>query len=149
MVVGTGSGASGANVMQKAQTQSETVINNGSTPIDELRYLSRLDICTTLGTSEIEQYAHNFPTVLMLDPQTHPIREDYRNLFSKMQSVCLVHESLKSASEHIANIRTESNTWWLEEDIQASIARYLHRYGQKHEHLLRELKRVITSVSKS
>ena len=135
--------------LQWSNTQPETVTDNGSTPIDELRHMSRLAICTTLGTSEIEQYARNFPTVLMLDPQTHPIRENWRNLFSKMQSVGLVHESPKSASEHIANIWSDTNTWWLQDQIQALVAEYLYRFGRKDKHPLRELKRVITSVSKS
>jgi len=132
-----------------SKTQPDTVTDNGSTPIDELRRISRLAICTTLGTSEIEQYARNFPTVLMLDPQTHPIRENWRNLFSKMQSVGLIHESPNSACEHIANIWSDSNTWWLQDEIQALVAEYLYRFGRKDKHPLRELKRVITSVSKS
>ena len=132
-----------------SSTQPETVTDNGSTPIDELRHMSRLAICTTLGTSEIEQYARNFPTVLMLVPQTHPIRENWRNLFSKMQSVGLIHESPNSASEHIANIWSDSNTWWLQDEIQALVAEYLYRFGRKDKHPLRELKRIITSVSES
>ena len=132
-----------------SEARPGTVIDDGSTPIDKLRKLSRLSLCTTLGTSEIEQFARNFPTILMLDPQTHPIRENCQNLFSRMQSVGLVHESPKSASEHIANIWSDTNTWWLEKEIQDLVAEYLYRFGRKHEHPLRELKRVITSVSKS
>jgi len=132
-----------------SKIQPETAIDFGSRPIDELRRISRLAICTTLGTSEIEQFARNFPTVLMLDPQTHPIRENCQSLFSGMQSVGLVHESPKSASEHIANIWSDTNTWWLQKEIQDLVAEYLYRFGRKHEHPLRELKRVITSVSKS
>ena len=132
-----------------SEARPGTVIDDGSTPIDKLRKLSRLSICTTLGTSEIEQFARNFPTILMLDPQTHPIRENCQNLFSRMQSVGLVHESPKSASEHITNIWSDTNTWWLEKEIQDLVAEYLYRFGRKHEHPLRELKRVITSVSKS
>jgi len=138
-----------SQLLHWSSTQPETVTDNGSTPIDELRHMSRLAICTTLGTSEIEQYARNFPTVLMLDPQTHPIRENCQNLFSKMQSVGLVHESPKSASEHIANIWSDSNNWWLQDEIQTLVAEYLYRFGRKDKHPLRELKRVITSVSKS
>ena len=132
-----------------SKIQLEIVIDNGSTAIDELRQISRLAVCTTLGTSEIEHFARNFPTVLLLDPQTHPIRENCQNLFSRMQSVGLVHESPKSASEHIANIWSDTNTWWLQDKIQTLVAEYLYRFGRKHEHPLRELKRVITSVSKS
>ena len=132
-----------------SKTQPDTVTDNGLTSIDELRLISRLAVCTTLGTSEIEQYARNFPTILMLDPQTHPIREDWRDLFSKMQSVGLVHESPKSAGEHIANIWSDSNNWWLQDEIQTLVAEYLYRFGRKDKHPLRELKRVITSVSKS
>ena len=132
-----------------SKIQPETAIDFGSRPIDELRRTSRLAICTTLGTSEIEQFARNFPTILMLDPQTHPIRENCQNLFSRMQSVGLVHESPKSASEYIANIWSDTNTWWLQKEIQDLVAEYLYQFGRKHEHPLRELKRVITSVSKS
>ena len=66
-----------------------------------------------------------------------------------MQSVGLVHESPKSASEYIANIWSDTNTWWLQKEIQDLVAEYLYQFGRKHEHPLRELKRVITSVSKS
>ena len=132
-----------------SNTQPETAIDFGSRPIDELRRTSRLSICTTLGTSEIEQFARNLPTILMLDPQTHPIRENCQNLFSRMQSVGLVHESPKSASEHIANIWSDTNTWWLQKEIQDLVTEYLYRFGRKGKHPLRELKRVITSVSKS
>lgn len=132
-----------------SKIQPEIAIDFGSRPIDELRRTSRLAICTTLGTSEIEQFARNFPTVLMLDPQTHPIRENCQSLFSRMQSVGLVHESPKSASEHITNIWSDANTWWLQDEIQALVAEYLHRFGRKHEHPLRELKKVVTSISNS
>ena len=131
-----------------SKTQPEAVIDDGSTPMDELRQMSRLAICTTLGTSEIEHYASNFPTVLMLDPQTHPIRGNCQNLFLKMRSVGLVHDSPKSTVEHIAKIWSGTNTWWLQNDIQDLVAEYLHRFGRKQEHPLRELKRIITFVSK-
>ena len=67
-------------------------LDEGEASMDKLRANSRIAVCTTLGTSEIEQFGRNFPTLLMLNPLTHPIRSDCRQLFSLMKQVGLLHE---------------------------------------------------------
>lgn len=61
----------------------DIALDEGESSIDELRKRSRIAVCTTLGTSEIEQFGRNFPTVLMLNPLTHPIRRDCQDLFQR------------------------------------------------------------------
>jgi putative transferase (TIGR04331 family) len=124
-------------------------LDEGEASIDKLRTQSRIAVCTTLGTSEIEQFGRNFPTLLMLNPLTHPIRSDCHELFSMMKQVGLLHESPQAAAMHIESIWTETNKWWNQEDVQAVVKQYLARFGRESDHPLREIRKTLKSISQS
>ena len=124
-------------------------LDEGEASIDKLRTQSRIAVCTTLGTSEIEQFGRNFPTLLMLNPLTHPIRSDCHELFSMMKQVGLLHESPQAAAMHIESIWTETNKWWNQEDVQAVVKQYLARFGRESDHPLREIRKILKTISRS
>jgi putative transferase (TIGR04331 family) len=124
-------------------------LDEGEASIDKLRTQSRIAVCTTLGTSEIEQFGRNFPTLLMLNPLTHPIRSDCHELFSMMKQVGLLHESPQAAAMHIESIWTETNKWWNQEDVQAVVKQYLARFGRESDHPLREIRKILKTISQS
>jgi putative transferase (TIGR04331 family) len=124
-------------------------LDEGEASIDKLRTQSRIAVCTTLGTSEIEQFGRNFPTLLMLNPLTHPIRSDCHELFSMMKQVGLLHESPQAAAMHIESIWTETNKWWNQEDVQAVVKQYLARFGRESDHPLREIRKTLKTISQS
>jgi putative transferase (TIGR04331 family) len=124
-------------------------LDEGVASMDKLRANSRIAVCTTLGTSEIEQFGRNFPTLLMLNPLTHPIRSDCQELFSMMKQVGLLHESPQAAAMHIESIWTETNKWWNQEDVQAVVKQYLARFGRESDHPLREIRKTLKTISQS
>jgi putative transferase (TIGR04331 family) len=124
-------------------------LDEGEASMDKLRAQSRLAVCTTLGTSEIEQFGRNFPTVLLLNPLTHPIRSECVELFSLMKQVGLVHESPQAAAMHIEKIWTDTNKWWNQDDVQAVVKQYLARFGRESDHPLREIRKILKSISRS
>ena len=124
-------------------------LDEGEVSMDKLRVQSRIAVCTTLGTSEIEQFGRNFPTLLMLNPLTHPIRSDCRELFSLMKQVGLLHESPQAAAMHIESIWTDTNKWWNQDDVQAVVKQYLARFGRESDHPLREIRKILKSISRS
>jgi putative transferase (TIGR04331 family) len=124
-------------------------LDEGEVSMDKLRAQSRLAVCTTLGTSEIEQFGRNFPTLLMLNPLTHPIRSDCRELFSLMKQVGLLHESPKAAAMHIESIWTDTNRWWNQDDVQAVVKQYLARFGRESDQPLREIRKILKTISRS
>ena len=117
--------------------------------MDKLRSKSRIAVCTTLGTSEIEQFGRNFPTLLMLNPLTHPIRSDCHELFSLMKQVGLLHESPQAAAMHIERIWADTNKWWNQDDVQAVVKQYLARFGRESDHPLREIRKTLKTISQS
>jgi putative transferase (TIGR04331 family) len=124
-------------------------LDEGEVSMDKLRAQSRIAICTTLGTSEIEQFGRNFPTVLLLNPLTHPIRSECVELFSLMKQVGLLHESPQAAAMHIEKIWTDTNKWWNQDDVQAVVKQYLARFGRESDHPLREIRKILKSISRS
>jgi putative transferase (TIGR04331 family) len=124
-------------------------LDEGEVSMDKLRAQSRIAVCTTLGTSEIEQFGRNFPTLLMLNPLTHPIRSDCRELFSLMKQVGLLHESPKAAAMHIESIWTDTNRWWNQDDVQAVVKQYLARFGRESDQPLREIRKILKTISRS
>jgi putative transferase (TIGR04331 family) len=127
----------------------DLTMDEGKSSMDKLRAQSRIAVCTTLGTSEIEQFGRNFPTLLMLNPLTHPIRSDCRELFSLMKQVGLFHESPQAAAMHIDRIWTDTNKWWNQDDVQAVVKQYLARFGRESDHPLREIRKILKSISRS
>ena len=124
-------------------------LDEGEAPMDNLRAKSRIAVCTTLGTSEIEQFGRNFPTLLMLNPLIHPIRSDCQKLFSLMKQVGLLHESPQAAAMHIDSIWTDTNRWWNQDDVQAVVKQYLARFGMESDHPLREIRKTLKTISRS
>jgi putative transferase (TIGR04331 family) len=121
-------------------------LNEGEASMDKLRAQSRIAVCTTLGTSEIEQFGRNFPTLLMLNPLTHPIRSDCHELFSLMKQVGLLHESPQAVAMHIDRIWTDTNKWWNQDDVQAVVEQYLARFGRESDRPLREIRKTLISI---
>ena len=124
-------------------------LDEGQVSMDELRAQSRIAVCTTLGTSEIEQFGRNFPTLLMLNPLTHPIRSDCRQLFSLMKQVGLLHESPQAAAMHIESIWTDTNKWWNQDDVQDVVKQYLARFGRESDRPIHEIRKILKTISQS
>ena len=124
-------------------------LDEGEVSTDKLRAQSRIAVCTTLGTSEIEQFGRNFPTLLMLNPLTHPIRSDCHELFSMMKQVGLLHESPQAAAMHIDRIWTDTNKWWNQDDVQAVVKQYLARFGRESDRPIREIRKTLISICRT
>jgi putative transferase (TIGR04331 family) len=127
----------------------EIHLDGGSKSMDRLRAQSRIAVCTTLGTSEIEQFGRNFPTVLLIDPLTHPIRSECVELFSVMRDVGLLFESPEELAQHIGNIWLDTNNWWNQDHVQRVVSDYLNRFGRQSKQPLREIRKTLKSISAS
>ncbi len=106
-------------------------LDSGQGSIWKLRRQARLLVCTSLGTSEIEQFARNFPTILRLDPEIHPLRASCTALFAEMESVGLVHWTTDSFKEFLNCNWQNIDCWWASHKVQNVVLRYLSTFGSK------------------
>jgi putative transferase (TIGR04331 family) len=85
----------------------------------------------------------------MLNPLTHPIRSDCRELFSLMKQVGLLHESPQAAAMHIESIWTDTNKWWNQDEVQAVVKQYLARFGRQSDRPILEIRKILKTISRS
>lgn len=121
----------------------------GRSSIWKLRHKARLVVCTSLGTSEIEQFARNIPTILRLDPEVHALRSPCVALFTAMEDVGLVHWSVGSFSEFLIKNWNDIDSWWNSQETKQVVADYLSLFSNFSDRPVRELRRILlASVTK-
>lgn len=127
----------------------EVNLNRGLDPIWKLRQHARLIVCTSLGTSEIEQFGRNMPTILRLDPIVHALRDSCVELFGKMERVGLVHWSTESFSLFMRNHWLDIDGWWESRETQNVVSEYLSTFGYQSDKPLRHLQKILKDVVKA
>lgn len=124
-------------------------LNGGLDSIWPLRRQARLLVCTSLGTSEIEQFARNMPTVLRLDTEVHALRPSCIPLFEELEQGGLVHWSTASFSRFIRENWDDIDQWWQSRDTQVLVKKYLSTYGHRSEKPLRHFRQTLLEASKT
>ncbi len=124
---------------------SKANLDDGHSSIWALRRQARLLVCTSLGTSEIEQFARNMPTVLRLDPEVHALRSSCASLFEDLESVGVVHWTTDSFNEFVNNHWRDIDHWWNRHGVQKLVTEYISRFCHQSPKPLIELRQ---SVSK-
>jgi putative transferase (TIGR04331 family) len=122
-------------------------LDDGRSSIWALRRQARLLVCTSLGTSEIEQFARNMPTILRLDPKVHALRSSCVALFKDLESVGVVHWSTDSLRHFLRENWRDIDRWWRSDETQSQLAGFLTRFGQCSPVPIRTIRRVITESS--
>jgi len=106
-------------------------IDPGKRHLDLVRDVSRIDICTTIGTSEIESMSNNRPTLIYLDPSTHPFRKSVENVFSICADAGILHSSPESLARQIGEVWEDVDSWWNREDVKLARDLYCSNFAQE------------------
>jgi putative transferase (TIGR04331 family) len=123
-------------------------VNGGLSSIWKLRRRARLIVCTSLGTSEIEQFGRNMPTILRLDPEVHALRPSCVELFGEMERVGLVHWTTESFSQLVRDHWCDIDGWWGSPETQEVVTKYLATFGHRSERPLRDLRRTLLDLTR-
>lgn len=123
-------------------------LDDGHKHIEVLRRKARLTICTTLGTSEIEQFARSVPTVLRLDPFVHALRPSCVELFQRLERLEVVHWSDQSLTRFLDRHIDDIDKWWSGVEVQESIGEYLQLFGRQSKYPLREFRQALIDSSR-
>ncbi len=92
---------------------------------------SRLVVCTTLGTSQIETMSQNIPTLIFCNPLIVTTRHEADAIFDTLKAVGIYHETPESLSEHINKIWHNVDEWWHDPATQHARNAYCLRYASK------------------
>lgn len=123
-------------------------LDDGIVSIAALRRKARLVICTTLGTSEIEQFAQAIPSVLRLDPIVHAIRSSCVDLFTRLETLQLVHWSDQSLNMFLDRHIDDVDEWWLSSEVQSGVKEYLELFGHQSQRPIRDFRNALLASAR-
>jgi putative transferase (TIGR04331 family) len=106
-------------------------VDNGEQPIQNLRKNAKLIVCTTLGTSEIEQFYSKIPTVIFLDPKIVHLRQSMIPVFKLLEQAGVVHYSVESLVNHITSVWDDVDSWWNMSKTQKAISDFQSKFAQQ------------------
>ena len=87
-------------------------LDSGHGPLSALRNQARLIVCTSLGTSELEQLAANQPTLFLLNHNIHPVRDSEQSVFSELEHSQVLFRDGSSLAKHVQTIWNDVEAWW-------------------------------------
>lgn len=118
-------------------------LDSGYGPMAPLVDAARLVVCTTLGTTEIEQFSRNVPTVLRLDRHIHALRRGEEDLFERMEHVGLIHYSAESLASFLRINWNSLGDWWSDPAVVLVVQQYLARFGHQSSRPIRDIRAVL------
>jgi putative transferase (TIGR04331 family) len=99
-------------------------LDSGQGPLSRLRSQARLIVCTSLGTSELEQLAANQPTLLLLNHDVHPVRTGEQAVFAELENSQVLFQDGLALAKHVQEIWNDVEAWWSSTLVQRSIDLY-------------------------
>ena len=121
-------------------------VDDGRSDITNLIRRSRLYIATYNGTTFLEAFTMNIPTVMFWNPRHWELRDTAIPYFEDLKRVGIFHETPESAARHVAAIWDDVQAWWTSATVREVLDRFKARYCflpddllDRIEHALREV----------
>ena len=127
----------------------EARIDGGTKSIKRLYRQSRVVLCTTIGTTEIERFSQNQPVFLCLDRTLNRVRPEFEALLGKLEDIGIVHYSKESLESFLTQNFATIDKWWANSSVQSVVDEYLNAYGATSKRPLRDYRDVIVGLSRN
>ena len=105
---------------------------------------SRICIVTYNGTSFLESFAWNFPTIIFFDSLLYELNKEAKASFEILKKVNIYHSNPESAATHLIKIWEDTKKWWYEPSTQFAIKEFSKTWnnldGNIIKNLIREIK---------
>lgn len=92
---------------------------------------AKLTVLDQLGTSFLEAFAINVPTVLIHTAPWDRFCDTATEDLLELEKVGILYRSVEKAANHIETIWAKSSEWWLQNNIQAARERFCNRFARK------------------
>jgi len=103
--------------------------------------MSRVIICTYNGTTYLESFVANFPTILFWTAERWEIRKSARPYFDALRKVGILHSTPEQAADKVNEISEDPISWWAQSDIQEAKDQFCLQFARTHDDWLEEWKR--------
>jgi putative transferase (TIGR04331 family) len=121
----------------------EISLENGNENINSLVKTSRIYVATYNGTTFLESFEMNIPTVIFWNPEHWELRKSAIPFFEKLKEVGVLHETSESAANHVNTIWLDVNAWWQRDDVQEAVNLFKSQYSHKPKSLTNRVEAAI------
>lgn len=94
---------------------------------------SRLCVCSYGGTTFLESFSANYPTVLFWNPNHWEMREAAQPYFDELRRVGILHDTPESAAAQVNATYKDPSVWWMSEEVQVARGQFCHQYARTSE----------------
>jgi len=108
---------------------SDALGKQGPTFIDDLKG-ARISVINTNSTTVLESLILNIPTVLLLRPKWWKLSDIAKPYYENLKEVGILHETAHSAAEWVNNNYSDPLKWWLRDETQLVVERFLDQFGR-------------------
>lgn len=91
---------------------------------------SRLAIVTYIGTTYLETFAANYPTILFWNPDHNEIRPSAKPYFDNLRRAGILHDSSESAAEKVNEIYLDPLSWWMSREVQEAKDKFSDQFAR-------------------
>jgi putative transferase (TIGR04331 family) len=120
---------------------------DNSTDITQLYGTARVVVYTYLqGTGYIECLANNIPLIIIARNYDEIFNEDFSYFSEKFKNLKILFDSPLKASEHINKIFNNTDSWWLQKELQKTIKEFNDRYILKPKNRTKFFKETIIEL---
>ena len=101
---------------------------------------SRLFIGTNNGTTYLETFSANYPTVLFWNPKHWELRPSAKPFFDELRKVGILHDTPESAAKKVNEIFKDPQSWWNQNEIQETLKDFNYHFLRTSDNWLCEWK---------
>jgi putative transferase (TIGR04331 family) len=122
-------------------------VDDGLEPLGSAVGRTRIGIMTYNGTTFLESFAMDVPTVIFWNPDHWELRSSAERDFMDLERVGIFHATPESAAQHVSLVWSDVNSWWQSGDVRSVLARFMTRYCHQPPDIVSSLEAVLRSVS--
>jgi len=101
---------------------------------------SNLFIGTYNGTTYLEPFVANFPTILFWNPIHFKLRSSAKSYFDELREVGILYDTPEKAAEKVNEIADDPVLWWKQPKIQEAKDQYCFQFCRSSDNWLKEWK---------
>lgn len=121
-------------------------IDYGTSPILPLIQRSRIYVATYIGTTFMETFARNVPTIIFWNPKYFELRPSAKPYFELLKQVGIFHETPESAAIKIAEVWHDVAGWWNQSEVKNSVRFFCKNFAYSPNNPFIALKEALTTV---
>ena len=126
----------------------EIALDDGRLPIMDLVAETKLVIATYHGTTYLEAFFMDVPTVIFWNTSHWDLLESAVPYFEDLARVGIFHDNPGSAADHVSRIWNDVGSWWSSAPVVDAVKRFSDLYCYDPGDILKEVKHSLLSVAR-